>query len=227
MEDQTPQKRPTIVVCIPGREFSIHFMRSWSEMLYELVQLGFNIRLSTAYNSMVHFARSACLMGSSLGGEKQPVLKGADYDYIMWIDSDMVFRTQDLLTLLDSPHDVTCGLYKMQGGVQYAAVKDWDEDYFRQHGTFQFLTDESLNELRSKGRYADVAYAGLGWMLIRKGVMERMSYPWFTSRELHIDKMVELCSEDVTFCRRLIHEAGVRVFIDTTVVVGHVKEVVL
>jgi hypothetical protein len=76
----------------------------------------------------------------------------------------------------------------------------------------------------------EVAYAGMGWMLIRKGVVENIKYPWFRS-ELNTmwdgDKMlVDMCSEDVSFCNAL-KAAGHPVHLDTKLRVGHQKKMII
>jgi len=45
----------------------------------------------------------------------------------------------DFFNLLESPHDVTAGLYMMESMKEFAAVKDWDTAHFAEHGSFKFL----------------------------------------------------------------------------------------
>jgi hypothetical protein len=80
-------------------------------------------------------------------------------------------------------------------------------------------------------RYVEVAYAGMGWMLIKKGVVEDIKYPWFRSDiQTMTDKdgntIVDLASEDVSFCKAL-KAANHPIMLDTDVRVGHLKPVVI
>jgi hypothetical protein len=66
----------------------------------------------------------------------------------------------------------------------------------------------------------------MGWMLIRKGVVEDTKYPWFWSDLQRMDGVVEMNSEDVSFCRA-IKDAGHPIYIDTKLRVGHQKKMIL
>jgi hypothetical protein len=142
----------------------------------------------------------------------------------MWIDSDVVFRPDDFFALLESPHDVTAGLYMMENMQEFAVVKNWDTDYFAKNGSFKFLRPD---DIVGAPQYVQVAYAGMGWMMIRKGVVEDLKYPWFYSPlEVISDSVVDMNSEDVSFCKAL-EAAGHPVYIDTKVRIGHQKSLVI
>lgn len=72
----------------------------------------------------------------------------------------------------------------------------------------------------------EVAYTGMGFMLVKRGVFEKLEYPWFRPIEKKIGDMVDFTMEDVAFCLRA-KEAGFKIFIDPAVKVGHEKNVVL
>jgi hypothetical protein len=176
--------------------------------------------ISQQYSSVVHFARAKCLGGDVLKGpDQKPFQGGVDYDVMMWIDSDVVFKPEDFFALLESPHDVTAGLYMMEDLQHFATVKEWDEEYFTQTGTFKFLNPD---EITNAPQYMPVAYTGMGWMMIRKGVVEDLKYPWFWSDLQRIGDLTEMNSEDVAFCRAL-SAAGHQIYVDTKVRVGHQK----
>jgi len=217
-----------IVFCMPGRQYSREFLLAWSDLLMQASAKGHQCMISQQYSSVVHFARAKCLGGDVLKGPDQKPFQGqVDYDVMMWIDSDMVFRPEDFFALLESPHDVTAGLYMMEDLQHLATVKEWNEDFFAKNGTFQFMKPEELAELDSnESHYLPVAYTGMGWMMIRKGVVEDLKYPWFWSDLQRISSsagpLVDMNSEDVAFCRAL-QAAGHQIFIDTKVRVGHQK----
>jgi tryptophanase len=104
-----------------------------------------------------------------------------------------------------------------------AAVKDWNEEYFKKYGTFKFLRPDDIVGVST---YMQVAYAGMGWMLIHKGVVENLKYPWFHSELQQIGELVDMSSEDVTFCRAL-EAAGHPVHLDTKLRVGHQKKMII
>jgi hypothetical protein len=216
-----------VIFCMPGRTYSREFLLGWTDLIMQASARGHQCMVSQQYTSCVHFARAKCLGGDVLKGPNQKPFQGqVDYDVIMWIDSDMVFRPDDFFNLLESPHDVTAGLYMMESMKEFAAVKDWDTAHFAEHGSFKFLEPADL-PTDPESRYLQVAYSGMGWMMIRKGVVEDLKYPWFYGPlEVINDSVVDMNSEDVSFCKALV-AAGHPIYVDTKVRVGHQKALVI
>lgn len=214
-----------IIFCMPGKTYSREFLLCWSDLLMQASSRGHQVMISQQYTSCVHFARAKCLGGDVLKGPDQKPFQGqVDYDVMMWIDSDIVFKPEDLFALLESPHDVTAGLYMMENLKEFAVVKEWNTDYFVKNGTFKFLRPD---DIVGAPQYMEVAYAGMGWMMIRKGVVEKLKYPWFFSPlETIGDGVVDMNSEDVSFCKAL-KEVGSPIYVDTKIRVGHQKSLVI
>jgi len=214
-----------IVFCMPGKTYSREFLLGWSDLLMQASAKGHQCMISQQYTSCVHLARAKCLGGNVLKGPDQKPFQGeVDYDVIMWIDSDIVFKPDDFFALLESPHDVTAGLYMMEDLQHFTAVTKWDTDYFAKFGSFKFLRPD---DIVGSPRYLPVSYVGMGWMAIRKGVIEDLKYPWFFSPLEHInDSIVDMNSEDVSFCKAL-ELAGHTVHVDTKIRVGHQKNLII
>jgi GT2 family glycosyltransferase len=158
------------------------------------------------------------------GGEFQKPFGGSvDYDYMMWIDSDIEFTPHDLFGLLRHEKDISSGLYLMEGGRNFACVKNWDEDFFKKHGHFQFLAPQ---DIEGQTELIPVNYVGMGWMLVKRGVFEKIKYPWFEPLRKKIGKYTDFTMEDVTFCHKAL-DAGFDINIDPSIRVGHEKIVVL
>ena len=66
----------------------------------------------------------------------------------------------------------------------------------------------------------EVDAAGSAGMLIRREVLDRIGDPWFYSTTDREGRQITL-NEDVTFCMRLRHEFGYRLFATPDVVLGH------
>ena len=225
-----------VVFCLPGNSYSSNFLLSWSVLLDACYKKGVNIVISPGVSSHVALARAKTLGYSVFGGEDQKPFQGKlDYDYIMCIDSDILFKPDDFFDLLETPHDVTSGLYIMADNKHFTAVREWDMDYFGKNGTFEFMTPEVIEKWKTEHieRYMPVTYSGLGWTLIKKGVLEKLKYPIFWT-DLHrmpnpeADKpeIVDMSSEDTSLFINL-KKAGVQSYIDTKIRVGHEKSVVL
>jgi hypothetical protein len=140
------------------------------------------------------------------------------------ITSTHISQTEDFFNILESPHDVTAGVYMMEDLQHFATVEEWNKEYFEKKGTFKFLRPD---DIIGAPQYKQVAYTGMGWMLIKTGVIEDLKYPWFFSpMESITDDIVDFNSEDVSFCKAL-WDAGHPVYIDTKIRVGHQKRMII
>lgn len=184
--------------------------------------------MSQQYSPLLYYVRNMCLGGDTVAGIDQKPFQGkVDYDYIMWIDSDMVFTPDQFFRLIDADKDIVSGLYKMQNNIHYATVEKWDHDFFVKNGSYEFL---NAGMVARKKELFPVAYTGFGWILMKKGVFESLEYPWFqpTWKEYEYKgkQIKEFTMEDVAFCD-LIQQKGYQIWIDPKVVVGHEKMMVL
>ena len=211
----------TIVFCLPGRMFSGKFLQSWTILLNHCIRKNINIVISQHYNPNVYYVRSQCLGGNVLAGIHQKPWQGQlKYDYSMWIDSDMVFTPDQFEKLLSYDKDIVSGIYYTEDKVHFTAVQDWDTEYFQKTGTFKFL---ELSDVADKTELMEIAYNGMGFMLIKNGVFESIQYPWFEPRRVELSNNIEdFASEDVSFCLKA-REAGYKIYIDPTMIVGHEK----
>lgn len=165
-----------------------------------------------------------CLGADILQGKNQkPFNNKIDYDFLMWIDSDIMFTPKHFKKLLSHKKDIVSGIYLMSDGEHFATCKKWDEEYFKKHGHFKFMTQK---EIRGKNVLMEVSYTGMGFMLIKKGVFESMEYPWFSPIVKKIGNIVDFTMEDVAFCLKA-KENGFKIFVDQTVIVGHEKRAIL
>lgn len=218
-------KRPlTVVACIPGREFSGRFFDAWNALAERCRDVGIRLVLSRTYDAVVYYARNKVVGGDVRRGPRQAPWGGeVDYDYMLWIDSDVVFRFEDFQRLLAHKVDMVAGLYLMADNTHLAAVEHMDEARFQKEGRFEFLTPAKLEK---RSGLVPVDYCGFGFVLVRRGVFERLEYPWFRPIYVEIGACREFTSEDVGFCM-LAKKAGIPMLVDPKVVVGHEKAVVL
>ncbi len=219
-----------VIVALPGRTFSGTFLMRWSETLLELTKRGYQVMVSNEFSSFVTFSRMKTLGLDVLRGADQKPFGGKiEYDVWVTIDSDIVFTPEQVIELLEDTkkYPIVSGLYRMQDMVHYACVKEWDLDYFKKVGSFKFMkSDEEV-----KDKYISVAYNGMGFFACRKGVIEKLKYPYFTYPLIEMEGedgtlLRDTCSEDVAFCKNL-KDAGFDVIVNTTLRVGHEKTLVI
>lgn len=213
-----------IVFCLTGNSFSGNFLDCFAELLIYCGRHNIKFYISRGTSSVVYYARSMCLGGDVLRGETQKLFNGTiDYTHLFWIDNDIIFSPAQFQKLLDHDKEIVSGIYMMSDNKHYATVKNWDEVKFKHQGHFDFLTPSDLND---KKELLDVAYTGMGFMMIKKGIFEALSYPWFRPLFFDFDGIKDFCSEDVSFCR-LVTQKGYQIFIDPQLRVGHEKKVIL
>jgi len=221
----------TVAVALPGREFSGSFLKNWSQTLLHLTSIGYKVIMINDYSSFVPFSRMKTLGLDVLRGATQTPFDGKiDYDVWLTIDSDVFFLPEQVVELIEETdkHPVISGLYRMTDLKHYAAVKDWDVEYFKKYGTFEFIdiNDPILNE-----KYINVVYNGMGFFACRKGVIENLKYPYFSYPLIEIETedgkiLRDMCSEDVAFCKNL-KDAGYKITVKTSLRVGHEKMLVI
>jgi glycosyltransferase involved in cell wall biosynthesis len=229
-------RKKRVVIGLPGNRFSDKFLLSFVSSLYVLWESNkYEVIISPAYSSFVSFTRMQNLGLSVLRGVDQKPFNGMEFDVYVTIDSDIVFTPESLIELINNTevHPVVSGIYRMSDLTHVACVKDWDTSYFMQHGTFEFMTLDSVKAWKeaTKQKFMEVSYNGLGFFACRKEVLDAMKYPFF---DQELQEMVtpegkilrDMCSEDVAFCKN-IQKAGYTVNVNVDLVVGHEKPIVI
>ena len=202
-----------IVFCLPGRGVSYVYLKNFVQLCFDMVQNQMSIQISQDYSSMVNFARCKCLGANVLRGPDQVPWDGKlEYDYQLWIDSDIVFNTEKFWQLLDlalpaeaveteeqkdeegkvtgyvqkvdssKERQIAAGWYATEDG-RTTSVAHWlEEDDFRGNGGV--MNHEMVDGISKRKKPFTVDYTGFGWVLIKKGVFEdeKMTYPWFAPK---------------------------------------------
>ena len=223
-------KGKQIVFSLPGRGCSYIFLKNFVQLCFDLVQNGNGIQISQDYSSMVNFARCKVLGANVLRGPNQIPWDGKlKYDYQLWIDSDIVFSTEKFWQLIDlaipeegEEKEIVAGWYATEDG-HTTSVAHWlsEEDFAKNGGVMNHETVESITKKRKP---FTVDYTGFGWVLIKKGVFERLEYPWFAPKMQVFDSgnVQDMCGEDVSFCLDAKKE-GMVTWCDPRIRVGHEK----
>ena len=220
-----------VILALPGRTFSGTFLMNWSQTLLTLTKEGYDFAVINEFSSFVTFSRMKTLGLDVLRGTDQKPFGGKEeYDVWLTIDSDIVFTPEQVIELLEDTkkYPVVSGVYRMQDMKHYACVKEWDLDYFKKNGSFQFM---KVGEPEKEDKYTPVAYNGMGFFACRKEVLEKLTYPYFSYPLIEIEAedgkiLRDMCSEDVAFCKNVI-DAGFDIVVNTDLIVGHEKTLVI
>ncbi|MBT5122728.1 MAG: hypothetical protein HOM38_08390 [Euryarchaeota archaeon] len=217
-----------VVLALPGRTFSGSFLMNWTKTVMTLNKKGYEIVVTNEYSSYVTYSRMKTLGLDVLRGADQVPFGGTlNYDVWLTIDSDILFTPEQVIELIEDTkkYPVVSGLYRMQDRVHFATVQEWDVEYFKRYGSFEFMRDLPAD------KYVPVAYSGMGFFACRKGVIEKLKYPYFSYPLVEIEAedgkiLRDTCSEDVSFCKNLT-DAGFEIMVNTGLHVGHEKTLVV
>lgn len=223
-------KNKTFVMCIPGKSFSKDFMLNLFDLVHFIRSNGGKFLFSIQYFPIVNVSRCACLGADVMRGKNQKPFNGqVEYDYLLWIDSDVIFNNESFLRLLKANKHIASGWYCQpshadDGSMQTPITEDASDEYFNKHGAYKFLSAKQIEEKQSLFK---VDYIGFGWVLVKKNVFESLEYPWFAPRMRYMPNDVQdLCSEDVAFCIDA-KKAGFEIWVDPKCRVGHEKTLVI
>ena len=180
---------------------------------------------------MVNFARCKCLGANVLRGPNQIPWDGKlEYDYQIWIDSDIVFNTNQFWQLLDLANngeedgekEIVAGWYATEDGTTTSVAHWLEEDDFRKNGGV--MNHETVESISKRKKPFTVDYTGFGWVAIKKGVFEKLPYPWFAPKMQVFESgaVQDMCGEDVSFCLDALEE-GYEIWCDPRIRVGHEK----
>lgn len=215
-----PNPLPTVAFCLPGNEFTDGFMMSWTKLLSEFVNAGWPFFVSNYRAADMDNCRNRVSLGGVVVTPGVKPFGGKPYDYMLWIDSDMMFSTQQIVTLIEADKPIIGGLYAMNlQGVTTAGFLKGDGN----HRITTTWLDKTTN-----GEPFEVDYNGFGFMLVKQGVFEDLGYPWFKDRSVRfpdLDDVLVHASEDVNWCVGVKRELGLSVWAHPKVRLGHQKRV--
>jgi hypothetical protein len=138
-----------------------------------------------------------------------------DHSHMCWLDADIEFEPEDVAKLWNLDVDIATGCY---------AMKKRDQQWFAAWKDGALVKD--LDQFKQP---IDVDYAGTGFMLIKRGVIERLTeihgtyegpngrVPAIYMTPIHNDGLE---SEDFHFSR-IAREAGFRVVMDPSIRLKH------
>ena len=214
-----------IVLCVPGNTFSREVTMDIIKFLDDAKSEQWQVTVSMDYDPNVYYVRNKLLGGDVGRGPNQKPYNGEiDYDYVVWIDSDIRFNFKMIERLASHEKDAICGLYRMSDLKHFTVVSHMDDEYFKENKTYQFLNVEDVEKMHKtqKVDLLKIDYTGMGIFLVSRTAIEKMEYPWFQPVWKDIDDMRDFTSEDVGFCIKL-RETGTDIYCDPGVVAGHMK----
>lgn len=220
--NQTELTKPhfNVVIATPGSKLESGYVKSLLATIHVLQANNVTWLFQNEYASLVTNAREATITGSrNLEVFNSSPGKGQyTYDKIFCIDSDIVWNPEHFIKLLQSDKDLISGVYFEAQGTDAMVHRNKDDH--------RPMTREEIVELHQAEEVFPVYGVGLGFVCIKSGVFESLKRPWYGLGKVvqEVDGVTyELpLGEDLYFCER-VAENGYEVYVDPTVVVGHIK----
>ena len=207
-----------LILCLPGNEFDGQIMVQTIQFINWCAANDWDVILSVKGGSNVSFVRELCLgikEEEAMNIAQQVPFNGRfPYDYILWVDSDIAFTTADFQRLVDDDKDIVAGVYK-KNAKYYTSADKTDENL-----NFMAHTD---GDIKDKTELIDGICFGFGFVLIKQGVFEKISRPWFLTSTYDYKGTTKVVGEDVYFCLKA-QDAGFKTWIDPRVKLVHVKK---
>ena len=206
-----------IAFCIPGNTFSGWFLQNWTRLIQNLPK-EIEWKLFRNYHPIVFKVRDKLV--KDVKRYKNDF--NTKFDYYMWIDSDINFTPQDFYTLLDTVKDnpqkysIISGLYTFSDAP--TMMKKFGEVSFTaHHGTEQrWITSEDITPNTTEPMLCNGN--GMGWMLVKSEVFDRIEEPFKYTTEGY--------GEDMVF-QKQAKDLGYSSYVHPKVIVGHEKMVIL
>ena len=202
-----------VIIATPGHSLMSSYVRSLVELIYRFANEGISWAWSSEYSSHVADAREMTLNGDNQNDihERRPFKGNLTYDKIIWIDSDISFKSDDVMKLLKSDKDIVSGAYMLGSGEVTAYPEFLKPGY-------------SVQEVLKMEEPVKVEGVGFGFLAVKQGVFESLTRPWFQSAmtTTHDGVAFPVMGEDLSWCLR-VREAGYEIWFDPTIRVTHQK----
>jgi hypothetical protein len=142
-------------------------------------------------------ARNNAVQGVLLGENMEDVS-------IMWVDSDIILPLDAITRLASYGKDFITGIYFQRGDTHWPLIAHYNEEI----DSFNWIIRWPKNVV------APIDGCGFGCVLTSMKMLRDMEPPWFK---------YEKFSEDLSFCVKA-KKAGYQLFVDTSVLCGHLAD---
>lgn len=157
-----------------GSKIFVQFHEAFVRLTHLLQTKGIGwTSYSIPFDSLIPRARNACVAH----------FLASKHTHLMFLDTDIVFRPEDVVRMLEYDQPVVAGAYPKKGISLDRLAPIWSRDDEARSTVFERAADYVLeldqNHTKIQNNLLRVRYVGTGFMLIRRDVLERMKqvYP--------------------------------------------------
>lgn len=149
------------------------------------------------------------------------------YDYCLMVDNDVTPPPDALVNLAGHGEDCVSGYYlhrnednRPSDRTCVCKLKDENGAAYFNYPLESEYTKQELAEMRHSGtNLVEIHGGGMGCILIKRRVFEKLRYPWYDWVN-YSDDHRGMLSEDLYFCEKL-RKKGIPRYVDTRVACGH------
>jgi len=184
---------------------------SWNNMMFDLLTAtskdeNFSFSVTNTKGMVTDQARNNIV--SRFLHQREPKC-----DYLLFLDSDMIFPSNLVERLLDLKADIATGL----------AFKKW---YPHQPTIYKLEGRDFVSILNyPQNKVIKIDGCGMACVLIKRKVFEKIPEPWFEFKPIRRFGRKMILSEDLVFCKKA-KKVGFTIKCDTSLVCGHVGGVI-
>lgn len=208
-----------ILVCILGKTFSDAFLKCWTEFIGYCLMNNMRPILANICESSLFIFKNQCLMCDITKGTEQVPLNGeTDYDYIFFLSSKCLFNPSNLIPrFLEMNKEIVsaCSIsprnMKEMNFIQNVDFNGTKSYSFHSVEDAKSLIQNECHELR-------VDYVDTKCILFKRGVLEKIKYPWFSGDPTNMNG-------DTYFCQKC-KENKIDIYVDLKVPVNQETTVV-
>jgi hypothetical protein len=173
----TPEQKntelPRIFLATPVHsECSIHYTQSLLKFQQECLMKNILVSFSLLKSSLVTQGRNLCVNGMLEEGDK--------YTHLLFIDSDIEFKTETIMKLIAADKDVIAAPYPLKA-IDWQKVHNrinekgnLEPDLLSKQGYTWPIKLENKEQITVEGGIAEVSHAPTGCMLIKRSVFDKM-----------------------------------------------------
>lgn len=178
----------SVAICIPSTDqVQVGFARCLANLTASLASQGIQFDIVMSLGSVLPQQRTEIV---------QKVLQ-KDYEWLLWLDSDMHFPDHTFNTLSSHFKDVVAATYSTRRKPQRSVA---------------FKDLEKVDERVAKGTgLQPVDAVGMGCMLVHRSVYNKVEEPWFS--HLWNPDTKTFSGEDIYFCDKAIKQ-DVEIYVD-------------
>jgi hypothetical protein len=179
-----------VIICMHGNTYSNEFLIGWTMALnYIWKNTDWELLLSQGLSDNHFYSRLQSMNIDISKDNKDKPFKNIDYDIIVMIDPNILFKPEDLKNLIERclyKNDVVSGLYLADPQYYFASI---DKELMK----IDIEEEKNRNEKNRKEDPLNVSFVGLGFFACKRKVIESLEFPYFTN----------CYNEEISFCNSI------------------------